>query len=258
MFDNKVKTMLKNGEKTMGAFVSFYSPFVVELIGHAGFDFVLIDNEHGAFSFTEIENMIRTAELVGLTTIVRTSYDVSDVQRALDRGAKGVQVPMINTKEDAEFVVARAKFPPYGQRGVAFSVRPARYGLDAGVEYLDAADENVLVSIHIETQEAVDNFDEIISVPGIDIIFIGTSDLSVSMGYRKEGANHPEVQNTMKELFRKGKEKGIIVGTFASDEESITNAYEIGAEYIGVTVPSLIFSTLKNTVKHWEGLNDKK
>ncbi len=245
---NSVKEKLQRGEQILGTFLGIYSPHLVEMLGYAGFDFVVIDDEHGAFSSSELENLIRTADSVGLTPIVRVSYDPSSIQKALDRGAKGVQVPMVNTKEDALDVIRRAKFPPYGDRGVSYSIRPARYGKDNGKPYLDECNENILIIVHIETSEAVNNFEEIVSVDGIDLAFIGSTDLSVNMGYQLEGASHPEVQKVINDLFSKGKELDIPIGTVAGNSGAVLNAFDQGAQYVCIVLNNIITSALSEVV----------
>ncbi|SDO04580.1 HpcH/HpaI aldolase family protein [Alkalicoccus daliensis] len=236
---NKVKEKLKAGENTAGAIMGIYSPAIVEMLGHAGYDFIIIDDEHGAYSWSELEDMIRTARLVDLIPIVRTDYNPSSIQKVLDRGAYGIQIPMVNTKEDAELVVQRAKYPPAGRRGTAFSMRAAGYGYDSGKSFMDKSDDNILISVHIETPEAVKNFEEIVSVPGIDIAFIGPTDLSVNMGY-KDGAGHPEVQEVINSLYTKSKKSGIHMGTIATSKEDLASAFEKGASFVSVVTTAML------------------
>ncbi len=249
MYNNPLKEKLAGGQLALGTFVNFYAPTLVEIIGYAGVDFIIIDDEHGTFSYPQIEELVRAADFAGVTPIVRVSYDNSAIQKALDRGAKGVQVPMVNTKADAEAVVRRVKFPPLGTRGTAYSVRAARFGEYKGKEYLDAADNNTLVVIHIETPEAVKNFEEIVSVPGIDVAFVGPTDLSVSMGYKAEGASHPAVRSTIQDLFRKGREMGVIMGTLAGSVEDIGRCAGEGARYVTTVSSGLISAKFKEMVK---------
>ena len=249
MLQNQLKEKLSKDELALGLFVPFYAPNLVEMIGYAGLDFIVIDNEHGCFADSEIEELIRAADLTGVTPIVRVSYGAAGIQKALDRGAKGVQVPMVNTKEDAEAAVRRAKFPPRGTRGAAYSVRAARFGMYSGKNYLDAADENTLVVVHIETPEAVKNFDEIISVPGVDIAFIGPADLSVSMGYKAEGPSHPEVRAVIEELIRRGREKGVLMGFMASGIDDIGRCEDLGVRYVTQVASALIMAKFKEMVR---------
>ncbi|YCA46357.1 aldolase/citrate lyase family protein (plasmid) [Bacillus sp. JZ8] len=256
--ENAVKEKIKRGEQVLGVFLGINSPPLVEMLGYAGFDFVVIDDEHGAFSPSELENIIRTADSVGLVPIVRVSYDRSSIQKALDRGAKGVQVPMVNTKEDALEVVRQAKFPPYGERGVSYSIRPARYGKNSGKPYLDKCNENIMVIVHIETAEAANNFEAITAVPGIDLAFVGSTDLSVSMGYPLEGASHPEVQKVINEIFIKGKERNVPIGTVASNITAANDAFDKGSQYVGIVLNSLLTSTLTDIVSASKSIQSLK
>lgn len=241
---NLVKEKIKSGQKVLGTFVNFYSPSLVEMIGYSGYEFVILDNEHGAFSAMELENMIRAAEIVQLVPIVRVSYDLSSIQKALDRGAKGVQVPMINNEEEAKSVVNSAKYPPLGYRGAAYSIRPAHFGLKKGQTYLQKANEDVLIIVHIETSEAVENYDEILSVPGIDMAFIGPEDLSVSLGYL-EGPDNSHVQDIISNLFKKGQEKGMAMGTVAGNTNGVITGFQRGACYVGLVANTIISSALR-------------
>ena len=241
-----LKSRLLKGEKFVGGIIGDYSPSMVEVYGHVGFDFVFIDDEHGAFSYSELEHMVRAADGVNITPIVRVSYDESSIQKGLDRGAKGIHVPMVNTKEDAEEVVQRAKFPPNGKRGAAYYIRAAQYGKMGGTEYLQKANDETLVIVHIETPQAVENFEEIMSVPGIDMAFVGAFDLAVSMGY-SEGPNHPKVQNVIQELFEKGRKLGVLMGSVAGNKKEVKRELERGANYVavvGMSVISKAFSEL--------------
>ncbi|GKV65912.1 MULTISPECIES: HpcH/HpaI aldolase/citrate lyase family protein [unclassified Sporosarcina] len=250
--NNHVKQKILNGERSMGAFLGIYSTAIVEMMGLAGYEFIVIDDEHGTFDHSELENMIRTAENVGIVPIVRVSYDESSIQKALDKGAKGIHVPMVNSREDAEMIVQKAKFPPYGKRGAAFSTRAAKFGKRSGETYLRESDAEILIVVHIETLEAAERFEEIMSVDGIDLAFLGPTDLSVSMGYPTEGASHPEVRSVLDELFRKGKQLNIPIGTLAVNKEATIDSFDRGAVYVGVLATALIstaFNDLSADVK---------
>lgn len=257
MRKNPLKEKMLRGEMAVGTFVNFYAPPLVEILGHAGLDFICIDNEHGAFSYSEIEGLIRAAELAFIPALVRVDYDPSAIQKALDSGAMGVVVPMVNCRADAEMAVRRAKFPPKGTRGTAYSVRAARFGNDKGVEYLDAADANTLVIVHIETPEAVKNFAEITAVPGVDMIFVGPTDLSVSMGYKAEGAGHPEVKKVIADLFRRGKELGVWIGTLANNTDDLARCKAMGINYAVTVVSGQISDLYQDMAKVGRSLNEK-
>ncbi len=257
MLENALKEKMQRGELAVGLFINFFAPSLIEITGYAGLDFIVIDDEHGTFSYPQIEELVRAAELTGITPLVRTSYDSASIQKALDRGAKGVQVPMVNNKTDAEAVVKKAKFPPLGTRGTAYSVRAARFGEYAGKGYLDAADNNTLVIVHIETPEAVENFEEIVRVPGIDAVFIGPTDLSVAMGYKAEGASHPAVKSVIQDLFRKGRELGVFMGTLGGVADDIERRRNDGAAFVTFVASGLIGAKFKELVKARQNLSGK-
>ncbi|WP_099354793.1 HpcH/HpaI aldolase family protein [Fredinandcohnia onubensis] len=250
--NNNVKSLLRSGDRALGMFLNMYSPALLEMIAYAEFDFVIIDNEHGSFSDSELENLIRAAECADIVPIVRLSYDPSSIQKALDRGARGIQVPMVNTKEQAEEIVKKAKYPPLGNRGTTYSIRPAKYGRLSGEEFLDNENDSVLIIVQIETPEAVENFEEIVSVPGIDVAFIGPLDLAINSGYRKEGIHHPEIKNTIKQLHELGVKKDIAVGTIAPTSKDIEEAFENGTQYVVAVANSLINQSFNSYKKSWD------
>lgn len=207
----KLKNKLSSGEIIVGGFINFYAPDVIEMMGVNGCDYCVMDNEHGCFSPNELVNMIRAADSVGMSSIVRVDYDNSSIQKALDMGAEGVQIPKVNTKEDAALAVSRAKYPPQGDRGVGFSSRSARLCKMKKDEYLQYSNDNVLVIVQIETPESIDNIDDILSVPGIDIAFLGKMDLSSAISKPGE-INSPVMNRLTKRFFDATKRHGIIAG----------------------------------------------
>ncbi|WP_078412606.1 HpcH/HpaI aldolase family protein [Priestia abyssalis] len=251
-----LKEKIQNREKAAGVFLGIYSPAIVEMFGYAGFDFIVIDDEHGAFSYSELESMIRAAELVNLTPIVRVSYDPASIQKALDRGAKGIQVPMVNTKEDAVQAVKRAKFPPLGERGAAFSHRAARYGKDSSGAFFESSNEDILVIAHIETPTAVENFEEIMSVKGMDMAFLGSTDLSVNMGY-PDGPHHQEVQEAISLVYEKAEKLNVPVGTVAGNQKVMCEAFEKGAVYVGIVGTAMMSSAFSSFVQAAEPYTKK-
>ena len=206
-----LKNKLKSGKIVIGGFINFYAPDVVEMMGINGCDYCVLDNEHGCVSPNELVHMVRAADSVGMSTIVRVDYDDSSIQKALDMGAEGVQVPKVNTKEDAVLAVKRAKYPPEGDRGVGFSSRSARLSGLKKNEYLQYANDNVLVVVQIETPEAIANIDEILSVSGVDVAFLGKMDLSSAIG-RPGETNSPIMNSLTDQFFAATKRHGRIAG----------------------------------------------
>lgn len=254
MFVNELKSKLKeNAETAYGIFIGFPSTQLVEIAAYNGFDVVVIDDEHGTFTSQDIENMTIAAERAGVTPLVRVpSSDRINILKALDRGAHGVHVPQVNTKDEAKRVVEAVKYPPLGSRGAAFSMRAAKYGTVPIDQYLTAANEQTLVCIHIETKEALDNLEEIVQVDGIDMIYIGPTDLSVSIGYKGD-IHHPDVLDAIDSIKKTANKYGVKVGIHTKDSRGAKKRRDWGADYVGLTITSLInqsFSTYINEVKH--------
>jgi 2-keto-3-deoxy-L-rhamnonate aldolase RhmA len=157
----------------------------LEIIGHSGFDFVYIDAEHSTISFESLSNMIMASELSGMATLIRIpDNDPTDVRKALEVGADGVIIPHVNTLEDAKRAVSNARFPPEGIRGFGGLVRSSGFNVPPVSidEYIRRSNEEVTVVAQIEEKEAIENIREILDVEGVDAIFLGPSDLSLSMG----------------------------------------------------------------------------
>ncbi|MGH7263867.1 MAG: HpcH/HpaI aldolase family protein [Candidatus Rokuibacteriota bacterium] len=182
---NRMKATLLAGQPAFGCSVMFPSPQAVEMVGKLGFDWVLIDCEHGSISPESVELMAMAAELTGATPIARPWTNSAEaILQVMDRGVLGVQVPHVNTADDARRAVEAVKFHPLGTRGLAAGTRPASYGFGLAMsEYVAEANRETLVCVQLEEEEALRNLDQILAVEGVDVFFIGPSDLSQSMGY---------------------------------------------------------------------------
>lgn len=185
MRTNSMKAKLLAGEPALGCSVMIPSPQIVEMLAHAGFDWVLIDLEHGTIGLESAELMIMAAEASDITPIARPrSNRAEDISAVMDRGAMGVQVPHINTAEDARRAVAAVKFGPGDQRGLAAGTRPDSYGLRRSMgDFVRESNAQSLVCVQLEHAAAVENVQDILTVEGVDVFFIGPSDLSQSMGH---------------------------------------------------------------------------
>ena len=218
MRTNTLKQKLAEGKAVFGAMITFPAPQVVEMLGYMGFDWVLIDNEHGSITIDTAEDMIRAGELTGVAPIVRPVANRADViSPFLDRGAWGVQVPHVNTREEAEAAVAACKYYPDGTRGIFSGGRPAEYGIGGTTQnYVAKANANTLVCLMLEEVEAINNIADIVKVKGVDVLFIGSGDLSQSMGYPGQ-QTHPEVQALMEQGVKRILEAGIVAGVSCPD-----------------------------------------
>jgi 2-keto-3-deoxy-L-rhamnonate aldolase RhmA len=179
---NLLKEKLRRGKAVTGAFVGLGHPDVTEILSRMGFDWLLLDGEHGPIGIETMQVMMQSMTQ-DCTPIVRPQWnDPVIIKRVLDIGAHGVLVPWVNSKEEAESAVAACKYPPEGIRGWG----PRRASL-FDPDYRATANDEILISVQIETQKAVDNLEEITAVEGVDALFIGPYDLSNNMGYRHSG-----------------------------------------------------------------------
>lgn len=219
----------------IGAIVNFTSAWFVDVVGLAGFDFVMLDAEHGPLSPESAEIMIRAAEAGGLVPIVRVPANVPhEILRYLDVGAAGVQVPHIDTAEDARAAVAAIRYPPIGQRGLAPITRAARYGVDEPVPtYVERMNRELLLWAMIETAEAVENVDAILAVPGIDAIIVGPGDLSSSMGHRGD-RTVPAVKEAVQHVVDRCRAAGMPVSLTAANPTAARQCVEQGANIVEV------------------------
>ena len=219
MFKNALKEKLRAGKAVFGIMANDYSPPVLEVLGYAGFDWVLLDNEHGTVTPESLPHSVRACEASGIVPIVRPVGNRMDIITPfMDQGAYGVQVPHINTAADARAVVEAVKYPPLGKRGFFGANRNNRFGLGmpAG-EYLAHANRETLVVTMVEEVEGIRNAGAIAAVDGVDVVFIGAGDLSVSMGYPGQNT-HPEVVNAVEGAVRDVLAAGKIPGCSCPDD----------------------------------------
>ncbi|MBI3966512.1 MAG: hypothetical protein HY329_12840, partial [Chloroflexi bacterium] len=180
---NAVKAKLAAGKGVVGVHVTMPSPAIVELVGLAGFDYVLIDCEHGPIGLEAVENMVRAADSVGVTAFARVPRVEADViARTLETGVLGLLLPHVIDRSDAVAAVQAARFHPLGERGMSIP-RSGWYGAaEDADDYFESANREVFLMALIEHQEAIPNVADILKVEGMDACFVGTSDLSQSLG----------------------------------------------------------------------------
>ncbi|MBN1642766.1 MAG: 2-dehydro-3-deoxyglucarate aldolase [Anaerolineae bacterium] len=235
-----MKAKIRAGEPALGVSVMIPSPQVVEMVGRLGFDWVMIDCEHGTITPETVELMVMAAESCGVTPIARPWRNSEDaILRVMDRGAMGVQVPHVNTAADARRAVSAVKYHPLGSRGLAAGTRPAHYGLGVTAsEYVEWVNRETLVCVQLEEEEALHNIDEILAVEGVDVFFVGPSDLSQSMGYPGQ-TSAPPVQEAMRGAFAAIVAAGKAPGS-AGSGEAIAGYLRQGCLYAYTHVPKLL------------------
>ncbi|MEW4922272.1 aldolase/citrate lyase family protein [Algibacter sp. 2305UL17-15] len=228
--------LFENKKFVVGPFMKVSDPALVEVAAFAGFDFVIIDLEHGPNTIQTVQNHVRAAQAKHIVSVIRVpEINENIISQALDIGADYVQVPQIETAEDAKRAVKAAKFFPEGARGACRYVRAADYASMPKENYFGNANKNSGVIIHIEGNIAFNNIDEILKVEGVDVIFIGPYDMSQSCGVPGQ-INHPKVISTIKEIVEKAVPLGKVVGTFVESPESAKQWIELGVKYISYGV----------------------
>lgn len=238
---NRVKEALAHGSVT-GLFVMTGEPALVEILGHAGFDYVLLDTEHGPNDIRAIEHMIRAAEVSGCVPFVRvTKNDAGLILRALDVGAKGVVVPQVNDAAEARAAVRAARYAPNGDRGIAGVVRAAKYGFVPMGGYLEQSNRAVMVFTQVEHVEAVRNLDEILAVEGLDGIYIGPTDLSQTMGITGQ-FDDPKLRETIEDIIVRARRAGKVVGLFCLNAADAKFWHEKGVNFITVGTDTMLFA----------------
>lgn len=231
---NVIKEKIKNGQAVIGTFVKMADPASVEILGIAGFDFIVIDSEHVGYNKETITHLIRSAELYSVVPIVRVkNNEKTEILQALDSGALGVQVPNVDTQSDLRRVIDSTKYAPIGNRGFASTHRSAGFGMMDTKEYVQMTNEETMVICHCESQVCIDNLDSILEEE-IDVIFIGPMDLSQSLGVIGED-NHSKVKEAVQMVIEKVKAAGKAVGIVAPNADVARDYINKGVQYVTIS-----------------------
>ncbi len=246
---NTTKAKLQAGETVLGCFVRYPDPSLVEVIGYQGWDFLVFDAEHGVIEPRDCENMVRAAELRGVTPLVRVTTNLPPIiLRYMDSGAQGLHIPWINSAAEAEAAVRAVKYHPRGIRGLA-SVRAADYAQRGSFgEYVQFANAETLVSIHIETAEAVERLPEIVRVEGVDVIFIGPTDLSHSLGVPGQ-VQHPAVQQAIEKIVQTVRASPAALGIMVGNAKAAREWRARGARYIAITTEGVLAPAMREYLR---------
>lgn len=237
MAERSLRERLLAGETVVGPFQSIASPMVTETIGHAGFDFTILDQEHGPLTASDCVGLCAAADNVGLSPIIRVRNNTEgEIQRALDLGA-GVEIPQIETTTDAEAAADASRFDPIGSRGLSPYVRAGDYV--GGEAYTGTQNEQRTVIVHVEGEEAVDNVDGILSVAGIDVVFLGPYDLSQSLGIPGQVGDE-RVESRMERVCDLAADADAVVGTYADDPAMAERWIDAGVQFLALSVDAAI------------------
>jgi 4-hydroxy-2-oxoheptanedioate aldolase len=240
MANTTFRTRLLNGETVVGTFQLLDSAMVSEMIGVAGMDFVVYDQEHGPLGAETTLELAAAAQNRGVAPIVRVrSNEEAEIQRALDIGSAGVQVPQVETEADARAAVDAARFDPLGSRGLSQYVRAGDYwGSDT---YTEDQNEDVVLVVQVEGERGVENIEDILAVDGIDAVFLGPYDLSQSLGIPGQ-VTHERVEALMEDVCERAAEAGVAVGAFADTPEIANRWIDAGVQYVTLGVEAGLFT----------------
>ena len=233
------KKQLKAGTPKLGLFVNSHSPTVAEQLAHSGYDWLLVDTQHGPMGYETLSSMIGGIGNGGAKSLVRVGgySDRPGIQQSLDVGADGVLVPYINTAEEARQAVSCCRYPMAGTRSVYF---PQRSMNKAGLlGYAGAANDNVICALQVETADCIKNIDEIAAVPGVDMLFLGQNDLCMSMGlYVKykfpDMYTSPELNDATNKLIAAAKKNNVILGVFLFGTSRVGEFLDKGFPFVSV------------------------
>jgi 4-hydroxy-2-oxoheptanedioate aldolase len=243
---NKTKARLTAGETVFGCFYRYPEPGLVEVLSYQGWDFILFDGEHGTLEPRDCENLARAAELHDVTTLVRvTTNQPPVILRYLDTGIQGAQIPMINSKAEAEAAVRAVKYHPHGVRGLA-GVRADDYAQRQPFkDYVVQANRETMVIAQVETGAGAEQIAEIVEVPEIDVIFIGQTDLSHSLGMPGDTENLI-MQAALDRIVSAVKQSDKALGVLVSNVQAAQSWRERGAKYIVIGLESLLSSACRS------------
>jgi len=228
---NHVKRALREGRPTAGSWLNLCSPISAEIMSRAGFDWLLIDMEHGHGDYQTLLGQLQAIEGSESIPVVRVQWnDPAVIKRVLDLGAYGVMVPWVGNRAEAEAAVRATKYPPLGIRGIAGSHRAGGYGRHAAENRKRANDEILAVS-QIETPTALAEIDEIVKIPGVDVIFIGPADLSTALGHMGD-PGHPDVQAAFARIEAAARAQGVALGNITRNWDQARTLYQRGYQFL--------------------------
>jgi len=230
---SELKAKLKNGGLVIGTMISeIRNPNLVYMLAQCGFDFFIIDNEHGAYSPETISNMIAAARGAGISIVVRIPEIRREaIMKPLDSGAAGLLVPMVNTADQAKEIMTYAKYPPMGERGVALSRAHSSYGRPNAAEYLNQANQTTFIAVQAESPQAIENLESIASTPGVDAIFVGPADLSVGMGIPGQ-ITHPKEVEAIEKVLAICQKHDVVPGIHMSKRETLKDWIRRGMRFV--------------------------
>ncbi|MCY7350240.1 MAG: 2-dehydro-3-deoxyglucarate aldolase [Cytophagaceae bacterium] len=226
-----LKKRLQRGETLHGCWLNLGSSLTAEIVGQAGFDWVLIDLEHGAGTEGHVLAQLQALERSPTAALVRVeSAESQRIGRVLDLGAEGVMVPKVSSAAEAEKVVRGLHYPPHGNRGVAKMVRATNFGQDFNAYYQQSRD-SILGVVQIETEEALHHLDAIAATEGVDVLFIGPADLTMELGIFGQ-FDHPKFKEALKEITNAARHAGKATGILFFNPDDYQTYHDLGIRLI--------------------------
>lgn len=233
---NRIKHALRAGQSVVGTMIAeFRQPSVVQLLANAGFDFVIIDNEHGAFTIETIADLSRAAVHIGITPLVRIpDLTYPHVAQSLDAGAQGIMAPRISSAQQVREILQMMKYPPLGSRGSALSRGYTQFRGGPVVETMASVNEETMLIVQVETRGAIDNIAEIAATPGVDVTLIGPNDLSIALDVPGQ-QNHPTMQAAIQKMIDTCQQHNIFPAIHINDLELAAHWAKHGMRLVSST-----------------------
>ena len=256
VMENHTKRRLAAGATVIGCFFRYPVATLAEFVALGGWDFLVLDAEHGSLQPLDLEDLSRACELHGVTPIVRvTTNEPSTILRFLDAGAHGLQIPWVDSGAAAEAAVRATKYQPRGSRGLA-AARSARFGVPEPIgDYVRRSNAETLVVVQVETAEGVANIDEFVGIDGVDVVFIGPTDLAHSLGHVGD-TTHPDVRRAMDRVTEVVTASDKALGIFVADPTEAVAWRARGARYLATGLEPLLKRSMQDyleSVRSTEG-----
>jgi len=247
MIENTFKQALHKGTRQLGAFMALADSTAAELMATTGFDWLLIDGEHGPNDIKSIMGQLQSLAAYPVNPVVRLpDHNEANIKRALDIGAQSLLIPMVDSAEQAGQLAQAVRFPPKGIRGLGGGLtRATRWG--SFPDYFEKADDNVCLILQIESLEGVANLDAITQTEGVDAIFVGPADLAAAMGYIGQPA-HPEVRRVVEDAIQRIHALGKPVGVYCADPKQLASYQQMGASFFLIAADTLLLKGAANSL----------
>lgn len=236
MKTNRVRTLLREGRPAVGTWLTLADTVSAQLMATCGFDWLTVELEHSHLSLEHAARACAIVSAMGCVPLVRVPLNTAEnIKRVLDTGAWGLVVPLVNSQADAEAVVRASRYPPLGRRTVGGQLGPVNFATDPGT-YFARSNEEILVVVMAETREAITNIDAILSVPGIDAVFVGPNDLHASLGATPAfDSDLPEFHGALAKVLAAARRHGVAPGIHVPDAAHAARRIAEGWQFVAVS-----------------------